>query len=80
MKHASLNAHDRCPLHTYLSGNSGALPQDPTFCPDCTGPDDETMCCALTLILYLSTRCKDPMAFLSDCRAILNDFSAPDAK
>jgi len=72
MKYFTEYSANDCPLHTFLAGASGALPQDPTFCPDCAGPDDDPMCCALALLRFLSIECKDPMGFLAECRQMFD--------
>lgn len=72
MKTKAMNSAEHCPLHAFLSGVSGALPQDPAFCPDCAGPDEDPICCALALIRYLTCECRDPMGFLAECRRILD--------
>ena len=70
MKHVSPNSHVFCPLHAYLAGNSGALPQDPALCPDCSGPDDEPKCCAMALLQRFSVSDNAWQEFLDECRRL----------
>ena len=37
----------------------------------------KSLCCALTLLLYLCYFCKDPMAVIAECQQILDKYFIP---